>query len=350
MSERLPQQQDNEEVDLGQLFNAIGRMFEKLFAFIGRILKGILSVIIYALKPIVNNFKLVAIVLGLAAVLGFAAEKFADPVYVSDLVVKPYFDSKYKLNYNVEYYNSLIASKNLKALARVFEIDTVSAKDLIGFEILLGPETQNDILIEYGRYMESIDTSLVKGISFDKYVENRDIYSGSVFSIKAKAKKDDIFRKLQKGIIKTLENDHSKKLKKRSDSIYLSQRENYLEEIQRVGDIQDIYIEIKRSEANRGDISLSSGSLLPLTQEKSATKELELFQEEVKIRNAMRELDEEKYEQLDLYHILSPFDEVGSKHNNISNKYSLTFPLIILGLIMLIFIVLKAFKFIKDYE
>ena len=34
MSEKLPQQNPNEEIDLGQLFNAIGRLFEKIGDFI----------------------------------------------------------------------------------------------------------------------------------------------------------------------------------------------------------------------------------------------------------------------------------------------------------------------------
>ena len=40
MSENLPKNSQNEEVDLGQLFNAIGRLFEKIFSFIGRIFKS----------------------------------------------------------------------------------------------------------------------------------------------------------------------------------------------------------------------------------------------------------------------------------------------------------------------
>ena len=86
MSEKLPQQPQSEEVDLGQLFNAIGRLFEKLFAFIGSIFKGIFSAIIYALKPLVDNFKIVAVALVITAVLGYVFEKSKDPIYFSEMV------------------------------------------------------------------------------------------------------------------------------------------------------------------------------------------------------------------------------------------------------------------------
>ena len=40
MSEKLPDNTENQEVDLGQLFIAIGKMFEKFFNFIGKIFKA----------------------------------------------------------------------------------------------------------------------------------------------------------------------------------------------------------------------------------------------------------------------------------------------------------------------
>jgi hypothetical protein len=41
MSTNTPNNAENEEVDLGQLFNAIGKLFSRLFEFIGNIIKGI---------------------------------------------------------------------------------------------------------------------------------------------------------------------------------------------------------------------------------------------------------------------------------------------------------------------
>lgn len=350
MSEKLPQQPENEEVDLGQLFNAIGNLFQRFFAFIGNIFKSILTAIVYALKPIVNNIKLVSIALGIAVIAGYIAEKYNKPVYVSDMVVKPYFDSKYELTNNVAYFNALIGSNDLKKLSNIFEIDTLTAKQLLGFEIMAGPETQIDVLKEYGDYMESIDTTLVKDISYEYYLENRDIYSGSVFSIIAKARKKDIFSSLEKGIVKTLENNFSKKLQRRADSIYQIQKTNYLEELDRVEKLQEVYIEIKKKEANNGQITLASGSPLPLNQEKATTKEFELFQEELKIRNGLRYLEEKRYEEKDLYDILSTFDEVGSKEHKISKKYSIVFPVAIFVLIIMAYVAIKTFSFIKDYE
>jgi hypothetical protein len=350
MSEKLPQQPQNEEVDLGQLFSALGKLFDRLFAFIGKILKSFFSLIIYVLKPLVDNFKIIVIILTLAALVGFVFEKLKKPVYVSHMLVKPYFESKYQLANNVDYFNALIGSGSLKELSDVFEIDTVAIKNLLGFEIKFGPETQNDLLIEYDNYIKSIDSSLAEDVTYDKFIENRDIFAGTIYSITAISKSNNIFPSLEKGFIKTFENKYSKKLKRKSDSIYKIKKNNYLEEIARVESLQNVYIEIKKSEANSGQIKLGSGSLFPLSQEKSTTKEFELFQEELKIRASLRLLEEERYDEQDYYDILSSFEEVGSEQVNAMSRYTLFFPIVIFGLMIIVFFLFKVFIFIKNYE
>jgi len=350
MSDKTPRQNDNEEIDLGQLFNAIGRLFEKLFNFIGKIFKGIFTTIILILKPLVEHFKLIAVVLMAAAVIGYVVDKFKEPVYKSNMIVKPYFDSKYQLVNNVDYFNALINSKNLKELSKVFEIDTLKSSNILEFEIEAGPETQNDLLIEYDEYLQDLDTSLVKDFSFEKFVENRDMLSSSIFSITAKSKSANIFPQLEKGFIKTFENKYSKKLKQKFDSIYGVEKANYLAQLQNIDKLQNMYIEIKTSEANNGKLQLSTGSLLPLSQEKVETKEFELFQEEVKIRQALKNLEEIKIEEQDYYDIIASFDEIGKKDSRALSKLTFLLPLIIFSIMVIAYALMNIFKFIKNYE
>lgn len=351
MSEKLPQDSQNEEVDLGQLFNAIGKLFEKLFSFIGNVLKGIFSAIIFSLKPIVNNFKLVAIILMASALIGFVVEKLMAPIYISNMLVKPYYDSKYQLANNVDYFNALIGSENYKELSNIFEIDSsTTAKELIGFEIEIGPETQNDLLKEYDDYLKSLDSTLAVEITYEDFIENRDILAGSIFSIKAKATDNGVFTSLEKGFIKTFENEYSIKFKAREDSIRKVKKLNYLQELARIEKLQNTYLEIKTNESNKGEFKFGTDGLIPLIQEKTETKEFELFQEELKIRNALRVLDEEALEGSDYYDILSGFEEVGTLELSVFERYSLVFPAIGFLIMALVYFTFKAFKFIKEYE
>ncbi|APY08465.1 hypothetical protein BWZ20_09215 [Winogradskyella sp. J14-2] len=350
MSDKLPQDSTNEEVDLGQLFNAIGKLFEKLFAFIGKIFKGLFTFIIYSLKPIVNNFKLLAIVLMLAAIVGFLVEKYSKAVFKSDMLVKPYFESKYQLDNNINYFNALISSQNYLQLSNIFEIDTTVAKELIGFELTIGPETQNDLLKEYDDYIKSIDSTLAAEVTYEQFIDNRDILSGTVFSIQAYASKKDIFSNLEKGFIKTFENEYSKKLKRIRDSALIINKETYLKELQKTDSLQKIYLSIKKSESEKGEVVIGAKGFLPFMQQKTTTNEYELFQEELLIRNKIREIDEQLIEESDYYDILSSFEEVGTRHTLFYQKYSVIFPILAFLVMLLGYFSLKFFKFIKEYE
>tara|TARA_R110002049_G_scaffold293010_2_gene477827 strand:- start:17561 stop:18613 length:1053 start_codon:yes stop_codon:yes gene_type:complete len=350
MSEKLPQQPNNEEVDLGQLFNAIGKLFEKLFAFIGSILKGIFSAIIHAIKPLVDNFKIVVAALVITAVLGYVFEKSKDPIYFSEMVVKPHFDSKYQLASNIGYFNSLIGSKNLSELSEVFEIDESDAEVLVGFELLAGPETQNDLFVEYDEYVMSIDTSLVDELSYVDYIKNRDLMSGRLFAIKAKSSKIDIFPKLSEGFRKTFENDFSEHQKKVRDTLAYIERESLNKQLERLDSIQKTYLEAIKNDSKNPNLSLGLGGALPLQIEKTQTKEYELFLKEQELRRNLKNLNKTVAEENTYFDVLSKFDKVGKADNNIMQRYSLLFPVLTLVFFFLVFLVLKAFKFIKDYE
>jgi hypothetical protein len=349
MSEKLPQQPQNEEVDLGQLFSALGKLFDRLFAFIGKILKGIFVAIIYILKPIVNNFKLIMIALVSAFIIGFIAEKYKKVVYSSEMIVIPHFESKYQLMTDIKYFNSLIGTGDKKTLSDIFAIDTISSGELIGFEISKGPENQNDLLSEYNDFMKTIDTLLVE-VSYDQFIDNRHILSASVFAIKAKATTNNIFGNLEKGFHKTFQNDFSKRKKEIRDSTLINEKTSYNREIKRIDSLQRIYLEVLKNESRNGEISISPRGLIPLTQERTITREYDLFEEEMKIRKSLRGIDEVLIETSDFYEVLSGFEEIAQKEISYTDRYSMIFPAITLILLLFVSLIKKAFYFIKNYE
>ncbi len=350
MSDKLPQPLQDEEVDLGQLFNAIGRLFEKLFSFIGKILKGIFSIVIYTLKPLVNNFKLVAVAVMASGLIGFIIDKVNQPIYKSEMLVKPYFDSKYELANNVDYYNALISSKNLKELSTVFELDTIDANELVGFAMKIGPETPNDVLLEYNQYLKSVDSSLTDDITYDTYAKNRDFLSGSIFSISATSYKKDIFTNLEKGFVKTFKNSYSQKVKDIRDKAISIKTTTYKEELKRIDSIQKVYFQVIKSESENPNANLVLNGLLPLKKEKTLTREYDLFLEELKIRDSLMILEEQLVKENDYYDILSGFGEVGRVDRSFSSRYAIMLPSLVLTIMILTYFIFRAFKFIKDYE
>jgi hypothetical protein len=350
MNANHPKNSDNEEIDLGQLFNAIGRLFEKLFLFIKGLFTGLFSIIIYALKPVINNFKLISIVLFLAAIIGFTAEKLLPPVYESDMLVQPYFGSKYQLANNVEYFNSLIGEQNAKELSRIFEIDTTDAKALVGFTMEIGPETDNDLLVQYNDYIKSIDSTLAAEVTYEQFIENRDILNAEIFSITATAKKNDIFINLEKGFTKTFENDYSRKLREKRDDTIKLRRASLERQLKQIESLQQVYVQVIQKEAENPEVQIGTDGMFPLQQTKRKTNEYELLERELNIRAAINALDEQLVKEDSYYEILAGFEEVGKKSKTFDKRYSLLFPLIVFSLITIVYFSKKAFYFIKNYD
>lgn len=350
MSNQTPQNNsNNEEVDLGQLFNAIGRLFDRFFSFIGKIFIGLFSLCIYALKPLVKYFKIIVTVILISGLVGFILEKFQEPVYVSDMLVKPYFDSKYQLTNNVDYFNALIGSENYSELSDIFEIDSSTAKELLGFKLEIGPETKNDLFKEYNDYLETIDSTLAKEVTYEDYVDNRNVYSGTTYIVSARSNLNDVFTRLEKGFEKTLKNDYSKKQKSLRDSTLVIKTKAYKEELKRIDSLQKIYLEVLKTESESGKLAVGVEGMMSIKQ-RTTTREYDLFMEELKIRDSLKSFQEQLVVKNDYYDILSGFDEVGRVDRSIWKKYSFLLPLLSMSIIIAFFIAYKIFVFIKNYE
>ncbi|WP_353777113.1 hypothetical protein [Winogradskyella sp. 3972H.M.0a.05] len=351
MSENLsPNQNNNEEVDLGQLFSAIGNLFERLFRFIGGIFKSLFSALIYVLKTIIINTKLIVIVLAIAAIGGYALDKIKPDVYSSKMVVRPYFDTKYQLIDNIEYFNALIDGENYGALSKIFSISEEDVEKIKTFEIEIGPETENDQIVKYDQFIKSIDSTRGAEISFDDFIENRNLYSGDIFEILVESTKSDIFRDLEGGLNSAFANEYSETKMRKRDSLIAIQKENILESIEEVERLQEFYINVLEEESKSGDSKYTFGENLSLVPESSETKEYELLNEEIRLRNELRKLDERKIQDDVFFDVISSFQQVGNKSSDILKSYIFLIPVAALALLSLIFLLGRLTHYVKNYE
>ncbi|MEM5565645.1 hypothetical protein WNY78_11040 [Psychroserpens sp. AS72] len=350
MSENLPNNNTTEEVDLGVLFNAIGNFFNKIFDFIGGVFKAIFSSIIFLIKAVIENFKLISIVVLVALLVGFGLEKTKTPAYYSEMLVKPYFNSKYQLVSNIDYYNSLLESKNYESLTSIFDISVDEVKTINKFEIDIGPETENQLIQEYDKYAKSIDSIRAQEITFEDFVENRDLYSSDVFNIRVESSKRDIFKNLSTGFNTTFNNEYSKKLMRVRDSTIAIKKATYLKDLRKIDSLQLVYLKILNQESEKGTLSIGVQGLLPLTQERTKTQEYELFKNEIAIRDSIRSLDELKITESVYYDVITDFSDIGLRSNELTQKYSLIFPILAILIMFLIYVSIKVIKFAKEYE
>lgn len=345
------QQPQSEEVEIGQLFKLFGVMFDKLFQFVGSIIKSLFSVFVYTLKAIISNFKIIIIFMVIAGVVGFGLEKAKQPIFVSSMLVKPYFDSKYQLVTNINYYNALIADKDFKQLSNLFKIEEDFANQIIEFEISPGPETENDRILEYEEFIVQVDSTRATEIYFDDFIENRSIYSGSLYQIAVKSFKKDIFRSLEEGLNSTFTNTYSVKKMEKRDSLIAIDKSRIMVSLKQVDSLKNVYIKVLQDESsskNTGTITLKDG--MSLVQERVDTKEYELLDKELELRQALSKLDSQKVEEDVFFDTLSSFQDVGSEHSDIWAKYSLIFPLLAFVILAMTFMFKKVIRFVTNYD
>lgn len=350
MNEKLPQQQTSEEIDLGQLFKLIGKAFDKLFKFIVSIFKAVFSVFVYALKAVVDNFKIIAVSMLVAAIIGLSIEMMKRDVYSSQMLVKPYFDSKYQLVTNINYYNALIGEKDYKQLTEIFDIKEEEAKQIIEFEIHPGPENENDQLIQYDKFLKELDSIRAQQVDFEEFLENRSIYSGDIFEISVKSFKKDIFRSLEKGLNSTFTNTYSIKKMQKRDSLIAIKKQRILASLTQIDSLKKVYIKVLQEESKNNSLSFSSREGMSFIQEKTETKEYELLKEEDRLRQQLSDLEAQKVEEDVFFDTLSSFQDVGAKYTSITERYSLIFPLLVFVLLCIIYLGKKVVKYVKAYE
>ena len=152
MSKFTPKNNDNEEIDLGFLFNSIGRAFTKLFSFIGNIvmflLNTIFDILVFVRKRIV--YFALACVVGLAA--GIVIENTSPTNYLATATLEPHFDSARQLYSNVDYVNDLAKQSDSIQLGTFFGISTADAATISTLEI--APfVTETRLLQEYHDFL-----------------------------------------------------------------------------------------------------------------------------------------------------------------------------------------------------
>jgi len=340
----------NEEVDLIVLFNLIGKGFSRFFNFIGSIFKAIFSVFIYALKAIIVNIKIIAIVVLFAGILGYVLEKYKKDVYSSKMIVRPYFDSKYQLITNINYYNALIGGKDTKTLSELFEISEENAKQIRRFEIEVGPETENDKILQYDAFIRSMDSIRAQDISYEDFVENRSVYSGDFFQITVEANKKDIFKSLENGLNSSFTNTYSAKKMKKRDSLITIKKQTLRNSIRAVDSLQEVYVKVMEEESKSNSSKITLGEGFTLEKDQSKTKEFELLNKGIELRNQLSALEEQKVEEDVYFDTISGFQEYGNKVSKLSQKYSLIFPVLAFLLLCFLYLTLKVVKYAKNYE
>lgn len=352
MSDNLPKSNNNEEIDILAFFDYFGKKVNSVFKGIGSLLKRVFSIFIYALRALVDNAKLIAIVLILAAIAGFALEKIRPTVYTSQMIVKPYFESKFQLIQNINYYNALIEAKDYKQLTRIFTgINENDAEQLVEFEITPGPETENDKVKQYVNFLKGLDSVRKQEVDYQNFIDNRSVYSGSIFQISVQSLKKDIFRSLEEGLNSTFTNEYSIKKMEQRDSIMVINKQRILANLETVDSLKRVHTRVFLKGAENQDVgSFTTKDGLAFIQEKTKTKEVDLLNQEMRLRQELSALESKKVEEDVFFDTLSSFQEVGAVYTSIWKRFSIIFPILAFIGLCTAYLTNIIIKYVRNYE
>jgi hypothetical protein len=348
--QKLSNETKSDEIDLVVFFNLIGNFFSRIFEFFKSIFKSILSFFVFILKALIDNLKIISIVLVLSAIVGYGLEKAKPNVYESSMFVKPYFDSKYQLVKNIEYFNALLSNKEYGTFSEIFDVTEEEAKQVLEFEIGVGPESENDKIKDYDEYLRSLDSIRAQEISYDDFIENRNIFSSNFFEITVESRKKDIFKKLEEGLNSSFENTYSEKKMKKRDSLIYIQKENILTSIRSVDSLQKVYIRVLEQEAKSNSKKIGIGEGFSIEPAESNTKEFELLNKELALRRELRVLDEQKIEEDVFFDTVSGFQEIGKISKSLYQRFSITLPILSFFVLCFLFMFKIVRRFVRNYK
>jgi hypothetical protein len=337
---------EEEEIELGSLFAAIGRGFSSLFKSIGTFFKAIFHFIILILLFVKSHFIKIAIAALIGVGLGSFLEFRKEKTFGADLHVQPNFSSTRQLYNTINYYNDLVQQKDTLQLEKTFQISKATAASLKKFEIF-PIENENDLIISYNNLVLSVDTLTTKNYSFELFTESFTEYNYKEHTLTVIASKKDVFSKLDAIIISSVvDNKYFSKVKAlanenldRTDALL---RQNLVQ----MDTLRKVYMKVMIEESKKQ----FTGTNIDLGGAKTATKELELFETSRGINEELKKISKDKSYRSEVINVISNFQPTGYEIKGITKNYGFLLG-VLGGILMVCFLLLaKLNKYLNSYR
>ncbi len=343
------QQETNDEVDLGQLFNMIGRGFERLFNFVGRILKGVFELLISLLLIVRRHFVKICIIVVSFGIIGYVADILTPDIYGANMLVKPNFESTNQLYNNIQYYHAMVESNDTVQLSEIFGITRTEAAQLRGFYI--EPlSTETNLLVDYVDIRKELDSAAQEELTFELYKENIEPTDYRIHQIGVASLGKRIYKKIDTVIINAIsENNYFKEKQKvtlenirRNDSVIKNS-------IAETDSLRIVYERVLIAEAEKkGDLSGTSIVLSENTQ--NDNRLARLLERKILLKNQLNSNDANRVESMKIMNVLSEFPEVGYVEGSFFTNYKIFFPVVGVTLYLLFLILYGLNKYLVQKE
>ncbi|NKI26862.1 hypothetical protein HCG49_09830 [Arenibacter sp. 6A1] len=349
MAEQQPSKtnSNSEEIDLGQLFQMIGNVFNKFFRFIGNIFKGIFSTLVVFLLFIQQHFLkfVIAGILGLA--LGVYLDIKKEPVYTSSMVVEPNFNSAQQLYNNINFYNELAEAKDSVALAEALDITVKEARALKKFKVDSYVDENQKVKL-FDAFVRSLDSTTKATMDMEKYLKNFNAMDARFHTISVIASNNTIAKKLQPFIINSISRNEYFQLQQSINDQNLNLQDSlYKKQLMEVDSLQSLYkrIMVKEAEKPMQGTNISLGD-----NGNNQNKEMALINKVEELKNSLVLLNQEKANKSGIINVISAFPRRGVEDNVLWKSAKFVVPLGFIGLLFLLLSALSLNNYLKNYK
>lgn len=354
MNKDLPQPQQSEEVDLGQLFKLIGNAFERFFKFIGSILNAIFLAFVWLVFFIKKHFIKIAIAGIIGFGLGYFKENVSRPIYKSSAIIKQNYEIGEVLYEALEYYDKLIGENDTLTLANDLNIDHSKASSLVNFSIVAVTNV-NDRIKRYDSFLKDLDSSVASTITFENYQKLGREFDVPFQKLTLGSVSNESFEDVIIEIVNKVRTSPYFLSSQTRDLNELKGRENALKETLAKSDsLQAVYQEFLKKSAD-----VKTGGQTSITidnnENKSVTKEFELFQSDLELRRELVEIQKEREEKENIIEIVSIKKERGIISDTadifgLEISIKLAYALFLGILTFLVLLILEFLKFLERYK
>ncbi|WP_452227224.1 hypothetical protein [Lacinutrix cladophorae] len=228
MSDKLPNANTTEEVDLGQIFlyiekvfKKIGNLFVKLFQALGWLIKKIAVLFLFAISIVKKQF----IKIGIAAILTYVVftvlDKRSIPVYQSSILVNQNYETGKLLYNHISRYNLIARNNDSISLSKELNIRPEVAAKITGFDVS-SSITKNQLYHEYHEFFKEVDSTIY--VSFYEFEDEYPMELIETQLITVHALNPDAFDGLANSIVNVFrENEYFKEIKETEISDFENQ-------------------------------------------------------------------------------------------------------------------------------
>jgi len=207
---------------------------------------------------------------------------------------------------------------------------------------------ENQKIKLFDEFIRELDTTTVKTIDFENYLENFNSLDARFHQISVISTNNTVAKKMQPSIINSISvNDYFKLQKKINDENLDLQEDIYKQQLVEIDWLQSLYKTVLVKEADK---PMQGTSINMAESGDSQNRELALVQDKDVLKEKLVALNKERANKSTIINVISDFPTRGVELKGIWSSYKFKLPILFLALVFGVLALLQLNKYLKIYK